>query len=112
MDRFVVISGCSSGGKSSLLAELQRRGFDIVYEPGRRIVADEKERGGNALPWINLQAFLEKAIRMALEDRKAASQFAGTVFFDRCLIDAVIGLEHVLGRSIRENYTEERYNPR
>ncbi|MPT22826.1 MAG: ATPase, partial [Starkeya sp.] len=41
MDRFVVISGCSGGGKSTLLTELARRGFAVVEEPGRRIVAEE-----------------------------------------------------------------------
>jgi predicted ATPase len=38
LDRFVVISGCSGGGKSTLLAELARRGYRTVEEPGRRIV--------------------------------------------------------------------------
>jgi hypothetical protein len=35
MNRFVVISGCSGGGKSTLLAELARRGQAVVEEPGR-----------------------------------------------------------------------------
>jgi putative ribosome biogenesis GTPase RsgA len=38
-DRFVVISGCSGGGKSTLINELRRRGYRVVEEPGRRIVA-------------------------------------------------------------------------
>jgi predicted ATPase len=42
MDRFIVISGCSGGGKSTLVAELARRGYASVEEPGRRIVEDEK----------------------------------------------------------------------
>ena len=50
MDRFVVISGCSGGGKSTLLAELGRRGHSTVEEPGRRIVAQELQQGGRALP--------------------------------------------------------------
>ena len=38
VDRFVVISACSSGGKSTLIAELGKRGYAVVDEPGRRIV--------------------------------------------------------------------------
>lgn len=110
MERFVVISGCSSGGKSCLLSELQHRGFATVGEPGRRIVADEKERGGNVLPWLDLRAFLERAIKISLEDRKAADLLEGTVFFDRGLIDAVIGLEHEISQTIRQNFQDERYN--
>src|SRR6516165_9149624 len=51
-DRFVVISGCSSGGKSTLLAELGRRGHATVEEPGRRIVRQELAGDGSALPWV------------------------------------------------------------
>ena len=47
----VVVSGSSGGGKSTLLAALGRRGYPVVEEPGRRIVASEIERGGDALPW-------------------------------------------------------------
>jgi predicted ATPase len=50
MDRFVVISGCSGGGKSTLLAELGRRGHSTVEEPGRRIVAQELQQGGKSSP--------------------------------------------------------------
>ena len=50
VNRFVVISGCSSGGKSTLIAELSRRGYAVVEEPGRRIVKEEMARNGLALP--------------------------------------------------------------
>ena len=53
MDRFVVISGCSSGGKSTLIAELGKRGHAVVDEPGRRIVKEELASGGSALPWLD-----------------------------------------------------------
>jgi predicted ATPase len=43
MNRFVVISGCSGGGKSTLLAELGRRGHAVVEEPGRRIACSRAE---------------------------------------------------------------------
>jgi predicted ATPase len=97
MDRFIVISGCSGGGKSSLLAELARRGFSVVEEPGRRIVEQELAGEGRALPWIDGAAFARRAIEMALADRSAAFDRNGPVFFDRGLIDAAAALEHVTG---------------
>ena len=51
IDRFVVISGCSGGGKSALLEELRRQGYPTVEEPGRRIVKEQLLSGGTALPW-------------------------------------------------------------
>jgi predicted ATPase len=49
-ENFVTISGCSGGGKSTLLLELRQRGFATIEEPGRWIVVEELKRGGRALP--------------------------------------------------------------
>ncbi len=95
MERFVVISGCSGGGKSTLLAELGRRGHPIVEEPGRRIVKQELQKGGAALPWKDERAFAHRAIAMALEDRAGAAALNGWVFFDRSLVDAAAFLQHL-----------------
>jgi len=92
-DRFVVISGCSGGGKSSLLDELRRRGHVVVPEPGRRIVAEALATGGAALPWVDPEGFARRAIDMALMDRAAVAPSAGWVFFDRGLIDAANALD-------------------
>jgi predicted ATPase len=96
-DRFVVISGCSSGGKSTLLAELARRGYSVVEEPGRRIVAEALAGDGAALPWVDGAAFARRAIEISLADRAAAQALGGWVFFDRGLIDAAAGLERLTG---------------
>jgi predicted ATPase len=103
MDRFVVISGCSSSGKSSLLAELGRRGYAFVEEPGRRIVKEELELGGSALPWMDRAAFARRCIALALSDFRAARRQEGKwVFFDRGLIDASVALEHLTGEPTLE----------
>ncbi|MBW8725760.1 MAG: AAA family ATPase [Inquilinus limosus] len=102
MDRFVVISGCSGGGKSTLLAELGRRGRAVVEEPGRRIVKQELDSGGSALPWADGPTFARRAIAMALADRAAAGIWLGWVFFDRGLIDAASALQHMTGEPALE----------
>lgn len=58
--RFVVISGCSGNGKSTLIAELGRRGHTVVEAPGRRIVREELKAEGSALPWIDETAFARR----------------------------------------------------
>jgi predicted ATPase len=80
MDRFIVISGCSGAGKSSLLAELGRRGCAVVEEPGRRIVEQELAGDGAALPWIDGAAFARRAVELALADRSEAAACDGLVF--------------------------------
>ena len=113
MNRFVVISGCSGGGKSTLLEELARRGHAVVAEPGRRIVRVETARGGKAVPWVDAAAVARRAIEMALADREAAARYEGWVFFDRSLIDAAAALEHVTGAPALERYGHaHRYHGR
>lgn len=99
-NRFVLISGCSGGGKSTLLAELAARGYPVVEEPGRRIVTDELASGGNALPWVDPAPFLRRAVDVALQDIEMAKAHSGWVFFDRGLIDAASALEALTGEPV------------
>lgn len=108
----VILSGCSGGGKSTLLTALAQRGFRTVEEPGRRIVAEEVRHGGKALPWVDLEAFARRAMHVAEQDRAALRAHideahttwdhadgdqADWVFFDRGLIDAAVALETATG---------------
>ncbi|MFT4184068.1 MAG: AAA family ATPase [Rhizobium sp.] len=111
MDRFVIISGCSGGGKSTLLETLRHRGHQVVEEPGRRIVVEELERGGKALPWLDAPAFARRAIAMSIADRAVAAKLQGLVFFDRGLIDASAALQHLTGEpAVDELHHSHRYN--
>ena len=86
---FVMISGCSGGGKSTLLSELARRGCTVVAEPGRRIIAEEREGDGSALPWIDAPAFGRRALAMSVADHARAQ---GLTFFDRGVVDAAVAI--------------------
>ncbi len=108
MNRFVIISGCSGGGKSTLLTELKRRGHVVVEEPGRRIIVEELNGAGTALPWVDLAAFARLAIAMSQDDRNTAAKTQGLVFFDRGLIDAAVALEHATRMPVLKNYASER----
>ena len=112
-NRFVIISGCSGGGKSTLLVELGRRGYATVEEPGRRIVKQEMLGKGLALPWADEIAFARRAIALALADRATANGESGWVFFDRGLIDAAAALQHLTGEpALATLAPAHRYHPR
>jgi len=100
MRGFAIISGCSGGGKSSLLAELARRGFATIEEPGRRVVREELASGGDALPWIDGIAFARRIMALAKQDHDVARALPGPVFFDRGLIDAAVAFEHLTGEAV------------
>ncbi|SMC75522.1 Predicted ATPase [Fulvimarina manganoxydans] len=100
--KHVVLSGCSGGGKSTLLEELSHRGFPTVDEPGRRIVDEEQRGNGAALPWVDLAKFAERALRLAAEDRERMSGETGWVFFDRGLVDAAVALAFAGGDDVTD----------
>lgn len=112
MNHFVILSGCSGGGKSTLLSELHQRGHAVVEEPGQRIVQEETRIGGEALPWIDMVAFLRRAIDMALDDHANAQRNNKWTFFDRGLIDAASALEELTDEPLLATLGQiHRYHP-
>lgn len=99
MNKRIVISGCSGGGKSTLLEALRSEGYRTVQEAGRQIVEIEAKQDGEALPWRNMPLFLERAIELAYRDFEKASKVDGLIFFDRSLVDLVLAYEHFTGNS-------------
>lgn len=51
--RLLVLSGCSGGGKSTLIAEVARRGYRTFPEPGRLIVREQATLERPAFPWTD-----------------------------------------------------------
>ncbi len=90
---FVVISGCSGGGKSSLIEELAARGFSVQPEAGRQIVKEQLSIDGDGVPWRNGAKFGELCIARAVHFYNAASTTDAPVFFDRSLIDNITGYQ-------------------
>ncbi|WP_170331731.1 AAA family ATPase [Ruegeria arenilitoris] len=86
--RRIVLSGCSGGGKSTLLQEMSERGYATVSEPGRRVIALERHNNGQAFPWSDPKAFCFRVIETALADFHNAQQ--DQVIFDRSALDALI----------------------
>lgn len=88
-----VISGCSGGGKSTLLAELKQRGYRVFAEPGREVVKAQLASGGNGLPWADGLQFAELCVALGRQYYEATSAATSPVFFDRSVIDNIAGIE-------------------
>jgi predicted ATPase len=88
-DRLVVVSGCSGGGKSSLLSEMARRGYQVNPEPGRQIVKEQAYIDGDGVPWANIPKFTELCVSRAMYFYNAARSSGRCVLFDRSIVDAV-----------------------
>lgn len=62
MNKLIVISGCSGGGKSSLLSALSDSGYYTIPEVGRQIVKEQLDIKDSITPWDNPTAFCEMII--------------------------------------------------
>lgn len=97
----MVISGCSGGGKSTLLQELHSRGYQTVSEPGRRAISEARVEHSDTLPWLNPERFLNRIAEIARKDLRDSHNAHTWVFIDRGLIDAESARAHVTGTPLR-----------
>lgn len=91
-DKLVVLSGCSGGGKSSLLSEMASRGYAVQPEAGRQVVKEQQFIGGDALPWDNIEKFVELSVSRAMFHYNTACLALLPTFFDRCIVDTISAL--------------------
>lgn len=83
--RRIVLSGCSGGGKSTLIEELSRRGYHVFPEAGREIVREQLAQGGTALPWLDAANFAELLLERSIAKFHAGPR--GLSFYDRSFIE-------------------------
>ncbi|RAV28716.1 AAA family ATPase [Sinomicrobium soli] len=98
IDHFFVLTGGPGAGKTTTLLELHRRGFMYMPEVARKIIREQADTGGNALPWGDMTAYRDMMWHRsaAVFDEALARCEKQTVFFDR-------GLPDTLAYSILEN---------
>lgn len=84
----ILLTGCSGGGKSTLLAALARRGYATFEEAGRQIVREETASGGRGLPWLDMDHFVDLMLARASAQFAAARAVPGPAFLDRGVIEA------------------------
>lgn len=92
--KFVVISGCSSGGKSTLLAKLNAQGYTVIPEAGRVLVKEQLQTNGDITPWQNPVMFCEELIRRSIAAYQQAELLIASakdhlIFFDRSFLDGI-----------------------
>ncbi len=110
----IVISGCSGGGKSSLIDALAARGYAVRHEAGRQIVKEQLLIGGDGLPWENPDRFVELAVSRGAHQFNTVRPDEGPVFFDRSIVDVASHWDRT-GRQtpphLRSMLEHYRYHP-
>jgi predicted ATPase len=88
-----VITGGPGAGKTTLLLALQARGYTIVGDSARAIIQDRRRRGLSPRP--NAYDFVHETLRMDIENFVHHAATPGHVFFERCVLDALCGLDRI-----------------
>lgn len=83
----IVLTGPPGSGKTSLISALEADGFPVFHEISREIIAREKERDGDLLPWKDHEGFHREVVRGRKQQLKEALSLKGPVFLDRGVPD-------------------------
>ena len=114
---FYVITGGPGSGKTTVLAELARRGHICIPEDARALIQEQLASGGGALPWSNAPRFAEFLTERSIATwhAQAAKKPRGAIYFDRGVGDAFTCADlvcHTLSAALREQAAPCRYrNP-
>ena len=114
---FYVITGGPGSGKTTVLAELARRGRICIPEDARALIQEQMAGGGSALPWSNAPRFAELLMERSIATwhAQAAKKPRGAIYFVRGVGDAFTCADlvgHTLSATLREQAAPCRYrNP-
>ncbi|MGF6849056.1 putative ATPase [Chitinophaga sp. W3I9] len=92
-DHFFIVTGGPGMGKTAIIAALREQGHITVPETGREIIRQQVAAGGQALPWVNRQAFARLMFEQSLQDYLEQPATGRPVFFDRGIADTIGYLE-------------------
>ena len=87
--RLVVISGGPGAGKTTVLLELERRGFRCAGEVARQIIQEQARDGGDALPWGDRERYCMLMLERSIASYRDHAALNGTTFFDRGIPDTL-----------------------
>ncbi len=87
-----IITGPSCAGKSTLVHELEARGFHVIKEVAKSYIIEQKEKG-NSEPWLS-KDFQPAMLRLQIENESRIPENASIVFLDRGVPDTLAFFEH------------------
>jgi predicted ATPase len=96
---FFILTGGPGSGKTSLLRELNERGYTIVHETGRSVIQQQIEIDGDALPWKNTRLFAQHMLASDVSNYLQHDGAKRIIVFDR-------GIPDVLGYALLSEIDE------
>ncbi len=90
-ENFYVITGGPGVGKTSILEELLKSGYEVVPEIAREIIRDQMKVNGEGLPWKNKELYTDLMLKASVDSYVEAFNNSSTsiLFFDRGILDTL-----------------------
>nr|WP_255355327.1 MULTISPECIES: AAA family ATPase [unclassified Phenylobacterium] len=109
---FFVLTGGPGVGKTTLIRHLQAMGERVVEETARAVIREQVAAGGDAVPWLDNDAFVARCVERDIAIFDALACETGRVFFDRGIIDSYGANGALPSPRVVEAVRTRRYNPR
>lgn len=89
--KLYVITGGPGVGKTTLIKELSTAGFSVVSEDAIRIIKQQIQENGEALPWKNKELYAQMMLEASIKTYQEVCSSAESeiIFFDRGILDTV-----------------------
>ncbi len=94
-NRFVITGG-PGAGKTTVLRELETRGFHTVPEVARQLIQEQVRDGGAALPWADRALFTRRMLERSIQSYQEHTPSLIPIFFDRGIPDT-LGYARLIG---------------
>jgi predicted ATPase len=91
-----VITGGPGSGKTTVLIELEKRGFRYAPEVARQIIQEQVRDGGKALPWEDRELYTALMLERSIQSYKEHTPALTPTFSDRGLPDT-LGYARLIG---------------
>lgn len=109
----VVIAGGPCSGKTTLVSELEKRGFKVLHEVARALITEQRALKSELLPDKNKLAFQLELMRRQIENEKLAESTEDIIFIDCGIPEDIAYFEvdkeeapaHMWDTAKKRNYT-------
>jgi len=112
---FFIVTGGPGTGKTTVLIELEKRGYKFAPEVARQIIREQVRSGGIALPWGDRELYTRMMWERSIQSFKEHTPIGRPTFADRGLPDTLCYAKmigHSEERNIHRACKEYRYAPK
>jgi predicted ATPase len=99
-------------GKTTLIRHLQAMGERVVEETARAVIREQVEAGGDAVPWLDNDRFVDETARRDIAIFDSLADETRRVFFDRGIMDSYGANGAAPSPELVEAVRTRRYNAR